>query len=170
MAIVFGSSKFFLSIRLSLLLKILFLFRSITVQEPSRRSTSDFSPSSSIIVPSKAQTASEAGTQPMRMTEQNLSSIASTASISTPSEPSLASTNADMASDAGSVNSDVSLISMPSSGASVVVDFDDEEDEEDEAVVWEDSRSHFSNERPPTNTENIEYVMLFDDNSSEEGL
>ncbi|KAF4573271.1 hypothetical protein EYR36_007782 [Pleurotus pulmonarius] len=139
----------------------------ITVQEPSRRSTSDFSPSSSIIVPSKAQTASEAGTQPMPMTEQNLSSMPSSASISTPSEPSLASTNPDVASDAGSVGSDVSLISVPSSGAP---DFDDEEDEEDEAVVWEDSRSHFSNERPPANTENIEYVLLFDDNSSEEGL
>ncbi|KDQ31174.1 hypothetical protein PLEOSDRAFT_1111699 [Pleurotus ostreatus PC15] len=137
----------------------------ITVQEPSRRSTSDFSPSSSIIVPSKAQTASEAGAQPMPITEQNLSSMPSSTSIS--ATVSLASTNTDVASDAGSVGSDVSLISMPSSS---VADFDDDEDEEDEAVVWEDSRSHFSNERPPTNAENIEYVLLFDDNSSEEGL
>ncbi|KAG5219879.1 zz type zinc finger domain-containing protein [Salix suchowensis] len=133
-------------------------------REPSRRSSSDFSPSSSIIVPNKAQTASEAGAQPMPITEQNLSSMPSSSSIS--ATVSLASTNTDIASDAGSVGSDVSLISMPSSG---VAEFDDE-DEEDEAVVWEDSRSHFSNERPPPNTENVEYVLLFDDNSSEEGL
>jgi next to BRCA1 gene 1 protein len=58
----------------------------------------------------------------------------------------------DTASDGGSVGSSVSLISVPSS---------DDEDEED----WQDSRAHLVT-TPPRDA--AEYIVLYDDNSSDE--
>jgi len=61
----------------------------------------------------------------------------------------------DTASDAGSVGSSVSLISVPSD--------DDDEDVED----WQDSRSHVPTS-PETLRDAAEYIVLFDDESSDE--
>jgi next to BRCA1 gene 1 protein len=69
----------------------------------------------------------------------------------------LATDDADAASDGGSIGSSVSLISVPSS---------DDEDAED----WQDSRSHVVTSPPEIQTmrDAGEYVVLFDDTSSDE--
>jgi next-to-BRCA1 protein 1 len=61
----------------------------------------------------------------------------------------------DAASDAGSVGSSVSLISVPSS-------------EDEDAEDWQDSRSHVVTSSPETLTDAAEYIVLFDDASSDE--
>ena len=60
-------------------------------------------------------------------------------------------------SEIGSDGSSVSLISMPSSPS----------DDEDE-VLFHDSRSQTTAERAATAASGIDYVMLYDDNSSSE--
>lgn len=61
----------------------------------------------------------------------------------------------DTASDGGSVGSSVSLISVPSS---------DDEDEAD----WQDSRVHLVASPPHNARDASEYIVLYDDASSDE--
>lgn len=61
----------------------------------------------------------------------------------------------DAASDSGSIGSSVSLISVPSS---------DDEDAED----WQDSRSHVVTSPPEALRDAADYIVLFDDTSSDE--
>ncbi|KAJ8469580.1 hypothetical protein ONZ45_g16847 [Pleurotus djamor] len=138
----------------------------ITVQESSSLTTSEnVSPASSIIVPSKAQSAGSISQAGLHV--DNASSVSPSVS---PPPSTLRSfpIDEDAISEVESIASSVSLMSVPSSPSSNGFDNIDEDDDDDEAVVWEDSRSHFSNERPPATMENIEYVMLFDENSEED--
>lgn len=61
----------------------------------------------------------------------------------------------DTASDGGSIGSSVSLISVPSS---------DDEDEED----WQDSRTHLVANPPQNQRDPGDYIVLYDDTSSDE--
>jgi next to BRCA1 gene 1 protein len=77
--------------------------------------------------------------------------------MSTPATDASRLTADDAGSDVGSDNgSSVSLISVPSS-----------EDEDDEAF-YEDSRSHVTVTRPDRVRPGMEYVVLYDESSSEE--
>jgi next-to-BRCA1 protein 1 len=128
---------------------------SIVVAEPNHQSDgSDGSLASSsvIMMPQSAGSARStapsdlAGPQGSRHTFPLVrdSSIGTVSKLSTD----------DAASDAGSVGSSVSLISVPSS---------DDEDAED----WQDSRSHAPTS-PETLRDAAEYIVLFDDTSSDE--
>ncbi|KAL0951646.1 hypothetical protein HGRIS_008326 [Hohenbuehelia grisea] len=145
-------------------------------------SSSDSLASSSIIMPSSApsQAPSVTSSVPVPVTLDNLN----IASGPTSTAPSSLVAGLDGRSDDGSEASSVSLVSVPSvlssddfehtPAAEVLIDDEDDEDE----VVWQDSRSHFSNEQTPglgampipvaTAAGNMEYVMLFDESSEEE--
>lgn len=90
--------------------------------------------------------------------------------VTAPSAPSTLADYNDAASDNGSDASSASLISFPASS--------DEEDDVD-AALWQDSRAHVSVDLGVASAEsaapgterraaNGEYVVLFDDSSSEE--
>ena len=121
-------------------------FRINVVESDSHHSSDDSMAASSIIMPDAS------------------SSTQRSEHVPSPTIRSAASTTVtdDNVSDVGSDSSSVSLISMPSSPS----------DDEDEAL-FHDCRSQTVAERAPaapdaTTTTGMDYVMLYDDNSSSE--
>jgi next-to-BRCA1 protein 1 len=132
------------------------LSSSIVVAEPNHQSDgSEGSLASSSVVMMPQSAGSARSTAPSDIADplgsRHTFSLVRDSSIGTVSKLS----TDDAASDAGSVGSSVSLISVPSS---------DDEDAED----WQDSRSHAPTTSPETLRDAAEYIVLFDDTSSDE--
>ena len=121
---------------------------SITVAETSHQSDGSegsLASSSIIMMPQAAASAHSNAPSDIQHNQQAFphSSITAESKLSTD----------DDASDGGSIGSSVSLISVPSS--------DDDED-------WQDSRSRGATSSPETLRDATEYIVLFDDTSSDE--
>jgi hypothetical protein len=129
---------------------------SITVAEMNQkteRSSDDVSlASSSIIMPTPALTRGTAPSDTATVeTQDRPASPGATSNVTVKTE----TTADDAISDVGSDASSVSLISVPSS-----------EDEDDE--IWQDSRSHVVVPEPERARAAMEYVVIYDEGSSEE--
>jgi len=117
----------------------------ITIVEQSREGDSSLA-SSSIIMPNSA---------PVKSSVSSDMVMEGTVAMSSPAIASLPRTD-DATSDNGSDGSSVSLISIPSS------------DDDDDPTIWEDSRSHVVLPTPDRARAAMEYVVLYDDSSSDE--
>jgi next-to-BRCA1 protein 1 len=119
---------------------------SITVVELNNRSEStseDSLASSSIVMPQSAPVRSAAPSDVVTEEKGVATSTISLSPVTAPSKP---------ASEIGSDSDSVSLMSVPSS-------------EDDDEFAWEDSRLHAEEGRSA-----MEYVVLYDDSSSEEEI
>jgi next-to-BRCA1 protein 1 len=119
---------------------------TVAEQSSSERSTDSSLASSSIIMPQSAFAKSSASSDIVNE---------ETVVMSTPVVVSLPRAD-DSASDNGSDGSSVSLISIPSS------------EDDDDPTIWEDSRTHAVLLPPDRARAGLEYVVLYDDSSSDE--
>jgi next-to-BRCA1 protein 1 len=120
---------------------------TVAEQSSSERSTDSSLASSSIIMPQSA---------PAKSTASSDIVIEGTVAMSTPVITSSIRAD-DTASDNGSDGSSVSLISIPSSDS-----------EDDDPTIWEDSRTHAVLLPSARARAGMEYVVLYDDSSSDE--
>ena len=130
------------------------LSTSIVVAEVSRQadgSERSLASSSIIVMPQSAASARSIAQSDLTDLQGNQQAFPLTRNLSLPVSKSSVD---DTTSDGGSIGSSVSLISVPS----------EDEDEDD----WRDSRSHVVNPSPENFRDAAEYIVLFDDTSSDE--
>jgi next-to-BRCA1 protein 1 len=128
------------------------LWVDITVAETGNQSDGSLASSSVIMMPQAAASAHSSGPSVLGLNRQ-IMSLTRESSATATSKLSMD----DTASDGGSVGSSVSLISVPSSD-------EDDEDEDD----WQDSRAHLVVTPPQNSRDAAEYIVLYDDASSDE--
>jgi len=133
------------------------LWVDIVVAEVSRQDQSERSLASSsiIVMPQSAASARSIAQSDLTDLHSNQQTFPLTRDLSLPVSKSSVD---DATSDGGSIGSSVSLISVPSS----------EDEDEDVDEDWHDSRSHVVNSSPENFRDAAEYVVLFDDTSSDE--
>jgi next-to-BRCA1 protein 1 len=124
------------------------LWVDIAVAEVSNQSDSSLASSSIVMMPQAPASALSTVASDVR---RHMLSLTRESSDTATSKLSMD----DTASDGGSIGSSVSLISVPSS---------DDEDEED----WQDSRAHLVTNPPQNPRDAGEYIVLYDDASSDE--
>jgi next to BRCA1 gene 1 protein len=142
LVIVSGLSEF---VSIGFYCSSMLMTRRINVVESDHHSSDDSMAASSIIMPISSSSAQQSEHIP----STTVHSVSAVSTIVTD----------DSISEIGSDSSSVSLISMPSSPS----------DDEDEAL-FHDSRSHTTAHRAAATapTSGMDYVMLYDDNSSSE--
>jgi next to BRCA1 gene 1 protein len=131
------------------------LLTSIVVAEVSRQadgSERSLASSSIIVMPQSAASARSVAQSDLTDLKGNQQTFPLSRDLPLPVSKSSVD---DATSDGGSIGSSVSLISVPSS---------EDEDEDD----WHDSRSHVVNSSPENFRDAAEYIVLFDDTSSDE--